>query len=111
METRARVCHKVEVGDLVHALFNCFRRYGEPLELGIGDTNSAYVEIWSSQRLMGGNDNRAPPKATDHTAGNGAGNEEKYNFAPIFENPACERPDRVAARKVQLATRKASLSL
>jgi hypothetical protein len=113
------VCNEVEVWDLAKTLSKC-RRYGEPMKLGIGDTDSSYVdvftpsgyfqykaEVWSSQRLMGGNDTRAPAKATDKAVGDIVVPTENYELVPVFEDPVYQRSERVAARKVQLATREA----
>ena len=46
-------------------------------------------------------------EATEKAVGNRIDHSEKYNPTPVFENPVYERSERVAAREVQLATRKA----
>lgn len=114
IETRGRVCHKAEVGDLVHALSIC-RRCSKPMELGDVFPPSGYyqrkVEIWSLRGLKGGDDTRASAKATEDSVRDRVIRLETYDLVPVFEDPVYQRSERVAARKVQLATRTAPLSL
>jgi hypothetical protein len=113
----------VNSGDLGQALSK-YRRYGEPMKSDIGDTDSADVDVFtpsghfqreielrSSQRFMGGNDPRASANAIDKTIGSRVVPPANCDLVPVFEDPVYQRSERVAARKVQFATCKASLYL
>lgn len=63
--------------------------------------------IWSLQRFMEEKGTRTSAEVTDKALGNRIDHSEKYDLTPVFENPVYERSERVAAREVQLATRKA----
>lgn len=118
---RARVRHKVEAWNLVHALSEGLH-YGETFKVSIDSIDSAHVKLsqpfkdFQQQLEMFHDqpteekDNCAPPKATNQVAGHEVDHLKKYIFAPVFQSPECEMPDRVAARKVWFAKSKARLS-
>ncbi|OSS48355.1 hypothetical protein B5807_07664 [Epicoccum nigrum] len=85
--------------------------YGETFKVSIDSIDSAHVKLsqpfkdFQQQLEMFHDqpteekDNCAPPKATNQVAGHEVDYLKKYIFAPVFQSPECEMPDRVAARK------------
>ena len=110
----------MDSGDFVQVLSK-YRRYGESTKSDVGHTEvdvftpsghfQHEIELWSSQRFVGGNDTRAPADAIFKTTRDRVVPPASFNLVPVFKNPAYQKSGRVAARKVQLATCKASLYL
>jgi hypothetical protein len=60
------------------------------------------VELYSRQSTESG-DTRATASDTKYAAGERGVHPAEYRFAPVFDDPACQKPYRIEARKVQFA--------